>query len=508
MNPKTGFSRLALAATAAGALILTGCAAGSASGGSGEQADTVVVGTSFILDSLNPLQTQRGVAVSAAYDTLVRPVAGQPGQFESRLADSWENTSENEWIFTLREGVTFHDGSEFTAEDVVGTFDAVAEGQYISAPIVAGFASYEAIDDYTVKITTINPDPILLTSLAQMYIVPSDAWAELGENGLASQAIGTGAYEITDFAPDTGVKFTRFEDFWGEPALTENIQVRTFADSSTLTSSIEAGEIDVAHALPATAKATLEGSASVEVVNTAGDGTSYLQFNTLTAPFDNAELRRAANLAVDIDGLIAAASLGLADPEPGQLTDANKFGYTDEITAPAFDADEAAKIVAAEGAEGTPVVLTGLAAQKPALEAVSGMLNDVGFSASVKIVETADWLTLFRITDPNEWATSDTSVFARGLSYVSTSDANRAYQYASRLVDDAKWNELQTAQLQEMDADAREALLIEQAHLLYDNDYILWTTQAQGIGAQVPGISGADFEGGNAMDFTKLTKTN
>ncbi|MGL3148997.1 ABC transporter substrate-binding protein [Microbacterium sp. A82] len=473
----------------------------------GEPADTVVVGTSFILDSLNPLQTQRGVAVSAAYDTLTRPVPGAPGEFEGRLAESWENTSDTEWLIKLREGVTFHDGSEFTAEDVVGTFDAVAEGQFISAPIVAGFASYEAIDDYTVKITTAAPNPILLTSLSQMYIVPTDAWAELGADAFASQAIGTGAYEITDFAPDTGVTFARFDDFWGEPALTENIKVRTFADSSTLTSSIEAGEIDVAHALPATAKATLEGSAAVEVVTSTGDGTSYLQFNTFTAPFDNPELRRAANLAVNVEGLIAAAVLGLADPEPGQLTDENIFGYTDEISAPAFDAEEAKKIVKAEGAEGATVLLTGLAAQKPSLEAVAGMLNDVGFDATVKINETADWLALFRITDPAEWANSETNVFARGLSYVGTSDANRAFQYVNRLVDDPEWEALQEQQLTQMDPDARQELLWESAHLLYDNDYILWTTQAQGLGAQVPGVSGADFDGGNAMDFTKLTKT-
>ena len=508
MNPRIKSPRFAVAALAAGALVLTGCAGGGnpSSGASGELADTVVVGTSFILDSLNPLQTQRGVAVSAAYDTLVRPVAGEPGEFEPRLAESWENITDTEWVLTLREGVTFHDGSEFTAEDVVGTFDAVTEGQFISAPIVAGFASYEAIDEYTVKITTSAPDPILLTGLSQMYIIPSDAWVELGPDAFASQAIGTGAYEIADFAPDTGVTFARFDDFWGEAALTENIQVRTFADSSTLTSAIEAGEIDVAHALPATAQATLEGSAAVEVVTSTSDGTSYLQFNTFTEPFDNPELRRAANLAVNIDGLIAAAALGLADPEPGQLTGENIFGYTDEITAPEFDADEAKKIVQAEGAEGAKVVLTGLAAQKPALEAVAGMLNDVGFDATVLINETADWLALFRITDPAEWAASETSVFARGFSYVGTSDANRAFQYINRMADDPQWKALQEQQLTEMDPDAREELLWESAHLLYEKDYILWTTQARGVGAQVPGVEGADFEGGNAMDFTQLTK--
>lgn len=510
MTLRTGFPRLALASLAAGALLLAGCAATGADtndDASGDAyADTVTVGTSFILDNLNPLQTQRGVAVSAAYDTLVRPVPGKPGQFDGRLAESWENVSDTEWIFTLREDVTFHDGSPFTAEDVVGTFDAVAEGQFISAPIVAGFASYEAVDEFTVKITTANPDPILLTSLAQMYIVPSDAWAELGADGFATKAIGSGEYTITEFSPDLGVTFVRYDDFWGEQAVTETIRLRTFADSSTLTSSIEAGEIDVAHALPATAKATLEGSASVELVTTAGDGTSYLQFNTLTAPFDNPELRRAANLAVNIEGLIAAANLGLANPEPGQLTASDIFGYTDEISAPEFDLDAAKKIVAAEGAEGTPVLLTGLAAQKPALEAVAGMLNDAGFSATVRIAETADWLSLFRITDPAEWADSDSSVFARGLSYVGTSDANRAFQYVARLVDDPEWTSLQEQQLKEMDPEAREQLLWDSAHLLYDNDYILWTTQAQGVGAQVPGVVGADFDGGNAMNFTKLAK--
>lgn len=512
MNPRTGTTRLALVGLSVSALLLAGCASGGEDPGAGDGsagddfAQSVTVGTSFTLDNLNPLQTQRGVAVSAAYDTLIRPVVGKPGEFDARLAESWENTSDTEWTFTLREGVKFHDGSDFTAEDVVGTFDAVAAGQFISAPIVAGFAGYEAIDDYTLKITTKAPDPILLTSLAQMYIIPSDAWAEVGVDGFATEAIGTGEYTITEFAPDTGVTFVRFDDFWGELAVTETILLRTFSDSSTLTSSIEAGEIDVAHALPATAKATLEGSAQVELVSSAGDGTSYLQFNTLTAPFDNPELRRAANLAVNIEGLIAAASLGMADPEPGQLTDPDILGYTEEISAPEFDLEEAREIVEEEDAEGTAVVLTGLAQQKPSLEAIAGMLNDAGFSATVRIAEIAEWLTLFRITDPQEWASSDTSVFARGMSYVGTSDAQRAFQYVNRMVEDPDWDALQEQQLKEMDLDAREALLWESAHLLYDNDYILWTTQPQGIGAQLPGVVGADFDGGNAMDFTKLAK--
>jgi peptide/nickel transport system substrate-binding protein len=509
MTPRSAHPRLALVGLATSALLLAGCASGTGaeSDSTGAMADTVTVGTSFTLDNLNPLQTQRGVAVSAAYDTLVRPVEGEAGEFDGRLAESWENTSDTEWTFTLREGVKFHDGSDFTAEDVVGTFDAVTAGQYISASIVATFASYEAIDEYTVKITTLKPDPILLNSLSQMYIVPSDAWAALGADGFATEAIGTGEYTITEFAPDTGVTFVRFDDFWGDPAVTETIILRSFADSSTLTSSIEAGEIDVAHALPATAWPTLEGNDAIELVSSTADSTSYLQFNTLSAPFDNPELRRAANLAVDIDGLIAAAFLGLADPEPGQLTNEGIFGYTDEISAPDFDLEEAKDILAAEDAEGTPVVLTGLAQQKPALEAISGMLNDAGFSATVSIVEIADWLTQFRITDPAQWASSETSIFARGLSYVGTSDANRAFQYINRMVDDPEWTASQAAQLQEMDSAAREELLAESAHYLYDNDYILWTTQAQGVGAQLAGVVGADFDGGNAMDFTDLAKS-
>jgi peptide/nickel transport system substrate-binding protein len=485
------------------ALALSACASGGPAAENAATADTITVGSSLSLDSLNPFESQYSTQQFAAYDALVRLTDGT-AEPEARLATSWENTDDLTWVFTLREGVTFHDGSDFTAEDVVFSMQETIDQKYIGQSLLTNFASFTATDDYTVTIVTKTPDPLVLTKMSQIYIVPSDAWVALGADAFAATAIGTGPYTTEDFVPDSGLTFQAYDDFWGDAPATPTVEYRTFADQTALASALEAGEIDVAHQLANSAIDTLGSNPDLELFGEFSGNQNYFQINTTQAPFDNVEVREAANLAIDADALITALTSGEGVKEDGQLPMPGILGHTDEITRPDFDLDEAKQLLEDNDAVGAEITINGLAAYKTLYEAIGAQLEEAGFVVTIEPVDISVWLQEFKNG-------TDADIFYRGMSYVGTKDADRPFSFVSTtakpMVVDPEWDALYAATKTELDPAKREELLIDASQYLADESYILWTYGSPSVGATATSVSGADFGKGLALILDTISKT-
>ncbi|GAA2073078.1 ABC transporter substrate-binding protein [Microbacterium hatanonis] len=486
-----------------GGLTLSACAgAAGGSDGSGATAESIVVGTSTTLNNLNPLESQYSTTVFASYDSLVR-LGDDPAVPEARLATEWTNPDDSTWVFTLREGVTFHDGSDFTAEDVVFTLDETVAGSYSAAPLLENL-TWEATDDYTVTITTAEPDPLVLTKMSQVYIVPSDAWAELGAEAFSSEVIGTGSYTASDFVAGSGITFTAFDGFWGDAPATPTIDYRVYADPTSLASAIEAGELDVAHQMGVPAIETLSGNTDVTVFGEWSGNQNFFQLNTQKAPFDNVEVREAANLAIDVDGLIEALTAGQGVKEDGQLPMPGIFGHTDEITRPDYDPEAARALLEKNDAVGAEVTIMGLSAYSTLYEAIGAQLEAAGFAVTIDAVETTVWLQAFGNG-------TDADIFYRGMSYVGTRDADRPFSFVSTtarpMVVDPEWDALYAATKTAIDPAVREGLLVEASQYLADQSYILWTYGAPTVGATGANVSGVDFSTGIAIVLDTIVKS-
>ncbi|MGL3149016.1 ABC transporter substrate-binding protein [Microbacterium sp. A82] len=482
-------------------LLITGCSTGSAeSTEPSAPVDKITIGTSVLVTELNPLESQYGTPQMNSYDTLVR----QNGdEFIPRLATEWENSDELTWVFTLREGVTFHDGSAFTAEDVAFSIQETIDQKYPNEALFTNF-TVTATDDLTLTITTTTPDPLVLTKLSQLYVVPSDLWAQIGPAGFAAASVGTGPYEVTSYVPDGATTFEAYDDFWGEAPKTDTIVYTGFADQTAMASALEAGEIDAAHVLANSAVQTLATNSNIEVVAEFGGDLTYLQMNTLKAPFDNPELRRAANLAVDQNALIEAMTLGAGVKEDGQLTVEGIFGYSDEVTAPEYDPEKAREILEKNDAVGAPVKITGMSIYKQLYEAVGAQLEAAGFSVTVDAVEIPQWLEMFR-------SGTDGDIFFRGMSYVGTQDADRPLSFISSgpapMVVDTKWDELYAVTRTEMDRAEREKAIIAANEYINEQDFILWTYGRPAVGATTKAVSGIDFSTGLGLYLENATKS-
>ena len=231
------------------------------------------------------------------------------------LAESWEAIDDTTWEFHLREGVTFQDGNEVfaegegrevTAEDVVYSVNRFME---VSTAFTLGdVTNVEAIDRYTVRITTAAPDPFLVTDvnrLTRVVIVPREAVEQFGEEGFARNPIGSGPFELTSFTPDQSLSFERNEDYWLDPHL-DAVEFVFIPDPTVQTISVEAGEVDIVpYLFNIDSVAQLQDTPGIELYPRGG---SYrgLGFNVTTPPFDEFEVRDAIAKAVNIDAAVAS----------------------------------------------------------------------------------------------------------------------------------------------------------------------------------------------------------
>ena len=142
-------------------------------------------------------------------------------EFIPLLAESWEMADDNlTWTFHLREGVKFHDGSDFTAEDVVASYDkASVAGESLFVEKLAYVDSYEAVDDYTFVVKTKMPYPLLLDDLMFVVITNKEDVEGKAPQEIAANINGTGRYKFVEWVPEDHIDFTVNENYWGEQPL-------------------------------------------------------------------------------------------------------------------------------------------------------------------------------------------------------------------------------------------------------------------------------------------------
>jgi peptide/nickel transport system substrate-binding protein len=467
--------------------------------------DSIVIGTSTSINPLTGLNSSYQTYQYNAFDSLVRWLSDDE-EAQPRIATEWTSVDDLTTDFTIRDGVKFHDGTTLTARDVAFSFNEIIDEKFVTASTLSNFESVTALDDSTVRIVTKTPEPLLLNIVAQVFIVPEAAWnAAGGADGFAAHPIGSGPYRITEFDIENSVTFEAFDDYWGEAPATRTVELRYFSDPTALTSAFESGQLTVAHELPGAALQTLKGDDRHTVSASFSGSQNMFQFNTIKAPFNNETVRRAANLAIDAPALIDALTYGGGTLEDGQLPIKGVFGHTDSITRPAHNLDEAKKLLAQAGAEGTPISISGMSQYRPLLEAIGGQLAKAGFRPTIAANETAVWLQQFR-------AGTDADIFYRGTSYTGVFDADRPFSFISQgqrpLVSDPKWTELYQATRTEMNRDAREQKLIEASKYLLDKNYVLYTYGRPSVGAVVAGTTGADFGTGIMLQFDRISASS
>lgn len=333
MKAGTRAQRATIAAVglaAAAALALTGCTAPSTTStgaATGAVGGNLVVGITAEPDNLFPWTATQFQAVNVlqnVYGTLTEydeDLNVIPG-----LAESWETSDDGLTVtFTLREGVTFEDGSAFDSEDVKYSLDAIKDEATaaVSRATLTNVASVEATDPSTVTLRLTAPDAALPSNLAtiNMAILSSDDTAE----ALATTPNGTGPFAFKTRVPNQSLTLTRNDDYWGEKALVDSVEFRIIPDETSIVSAMQSGNVQLAVLSdPVVAQTAETGKMTVE--RTPQLSYHVLQLNSTRSDLADVNVRLAIQCAIDRQEVLDTAALGEGE-------------VTGPITSPAFRSD-------------------------------------------------------------------------------------------------------------------------------------------------------------------------
>lgn len=246
-------------------------------------------------------------------ETLV--VLDELSEAQPALASEWEQITPTEWTFTIRDGVSFHDGTPLTAEDVARSLTAAAQAS--PTPRILDGVDLTAVagDEMTVTVTTAVADPLVPQRMSspQLSILAASAYKSDAVNPVGT---GTGPFVLTAVDGTSGATLDRNEDYWGEAAAAAGIDVQFVPDGTARAAALRTGTADVVEAIPVSQVAQIDEDLVYEVPM---PRTNTLYLNTRSGPFADPAVRAAAREAIDRATIVSTVYEGRADVAEGLL---------------------------------------------------------------------------------------------------------------------------------------------------------------------------------------------
>jgi len=286
-------------------------------------------------------------------------------QLRPGLAVSWKALDDTTWEFKLREGVKFHDGSDFTAEDVVASIKRVplasANSPSSFAPYVKAITEVTVVDPMTVHIKTADPTPLLPNNLSRIAILPAEMEMTTTEEMNAGKGVvGTGPFKFVSWSPDDNVVLSRNDGYWGDKAQWDKVTFRVFKNSSARVAAILSGDVDMIESIPTADTKRLESEGDLRVINVASNRVMYLHMDQDrdVSPFAKgpdgknpllkADIRRALSLSLNRQAIVDRIMDGQGIPA-GQLVPEGYFGFDPSIQIDPYDPEKAKELLAKAG---------------------------------------------------------------------------------------------------------------------------------------------------------------
>lgn len=390
------------------ALTLTACGGGGGNGAANPDGGKVSASqaSNSLVFSLNAEPTSLDpqvaseritwVPVTQIFDRLVRE--DENGEIVPCLAESWETSEDGTSItFKIKEGVTFHDGSVMTAQDVVFSINRTIN-EYPSKLFSSAMSDMVLVDDTHVKLNLKYPFKPAIQCLNHITfgIVPQ-AVVEKDAEGFSRNPVGTGPFRFKEWVSGDHVTLERYDNYWRDPAALEKITFKTITDTSSSVLALEKGEIDAMMSVPESyRKHLMDEVPAVGFYETEGASIYILTFNNEKGIFANKDLRLAVSYAINREEIIAGALEGNGAPLYAPMA-SFAFGYPDMTTFQPIkqDLEKSKEYLAKAGyPDGFTVKLKCTEAAnytKPA-EIIQAQLSQVGITVEIETMERGTYL--------------------------------------------------------------------------------------------------------------------
>jgi peptide/nickel transport system substrate-binding protein len=426
-----------------------------------------------------------------AYEGLTRYSATY--EIEPSLATKWTTVSPTVVRFELRKGVKFHDGSPFTADDVVFSYGRIKQPQGTMAIYVSGVADVKKVDDHTVDFVLAGPNPLLLRNLTLFYIM-SKSWAEKNktsnvqdykakeENYASRNVVGTGAYRITGWQPEQRVTMVANPDWWDKTGGNVKEVVYTPIKSDpTRVAALLSGDIDLLTDIPTQDVQRLRSESKLKVMDGpevrtiffAPDiGSAELKYSNVKGknPFADKRVRQAMSMAIDREAIKRNIMRGLSIPA-GIVVAPGVNGNTPDLdVATKPDVEGAKKLLAEAGyADGFEFRLNcpnnRYVNDEEVCQAVVPMWARIGLKAQLATENFATYSQKFQNFDTSifllGWgiATYDAQYFIQSIVRTRTAGADGNFNFSR--VSDPVIDRLSDAMKTETDTAKRNAMIRE-----------------------------------------------
>ena len=283
------------------------------------------------------------------------------------LAESWKAIDATTWEFKLRKNVRFHDGTPFTADDVIFSFERApnVEGSPSSFGIYARGKQFSKVDDHTVHIKTAAPYPLMPNDVSQVFIISRKhgQGAKTPDYNSGKAAVGTGPYKFVEYTPGNRIVVQRNDQYWGDKPAWPRVIFRGIKSDPSRVAALLAGDVDMIEEVPATDMARLKKDPKVTIAQTVSNRIIYLHLDhfrddspfvqgkdgkPIKSPLRDVRVRKAISMAIDREAIISRVMEGQAI-KAGQLLPEGFFGVSNKLKPVAYDPNGAKKLLAEAG---------------------------------------------------------------------------------------------------------------------------------------------------------------
>ena len=420
------------------------------------------------------------------------------------LAESWRAVDATTWEFRLRPGVRFHNGSDFTAEDVAFTFQRVPNVP--NSP--SSYAIYtrpirevQVVDAHTLRLKTAAPYPLMPTDLVSVMILDAETHAKATTEGFNAgpMAVGTGPFRMVSHRNGDRILFERNEGYFGTPPAWQRVTYRMITNDAARTAALLAGDVAFIDQVPTSDLAKLRGDARVALSEITGLRLIYLALDHARReaspfvadnegkplprnPLQDVRVRRALSMAIDRGAIVERVMEGAAIPA-GQFLPEGSFSYVSGLAPTPYDPEGAKRLLAEAGfPQGFRITLHGPNDRYPndarIIQAIGQMWSRAGVRTAV---EAQPWTTFIARAGKQEF-----SIFLQGWgsgsgegsnplrNLTATPDREKGYGASNRgRYSNPEVDRLLGEAMQELDDAKREALLQAATRVAFEDVGIL-----------------------------------
>ncbi|MBO0587906.1 ABC transporter substrate-binding protein [Sporosarcina sp. E16_8] len=380
--------------------------------------DTLVFGRGGDSTSLDPSRVTEGESFKVTvnlYETLLN-FGEQDTTITPGLATEWEPSEDGlTYTFKLREGVKFHDGTDFNADAVVKNFERWANGDAEKFPYYNSmFGGFKGDEGHVIESVTADGENTVLIKLTRsqapflkniamsMFAIASPTAFELGDDQFERKPVGTGPFQFVEWKPNETITIEKFDDYWDEglPKL-QKIIFRSIPDNSARLNALMAGDIELADGINPSDGKSIEDNEKLQLFERPSMNVGYLGLTVTRPPFDKKEVRQAINYAIDKQSIVDSFFEGRADvaknPMPPSIS-----GYNDDVEGYEYNPEKAKELLKSVGLEdGFEMELWAMPVPRPYMpdgkkvaEVIQKNLADIGITAKIVSHEWATYLEL------------------------------------------------------------------------------------------------------------------